>query len=87
MGVGVAQRRRFLPWGFRQPEGLLVRIFISGVCASTNVILSIYTWNLDAIAFHFYGTDPRAFVEYATTLHETYNKPIWITEFADQVGS
>ncbi|KAI9574161.1 hypothetical protein HD554DRAFT_4104 [Boletus coccyginus] len=39
---------------------------------------------IDAIAFHFYGTDPRAFVEYATTLHEAYNKPIWITEFADQ---
>ncbi|KAG6371863.1 glycosyl hydrolase catalytic core-domain-containing protein [Boletus reticuloceps] len=39
---------------------------------------------IDAIAFHFYGTDPRAFVEHATTLHETYNKPIWVTEFADQ---
>ncbi|KAH0826911.1 glycosyl hydrolase catalytic core-domain-containing protein [Lanmaoa asiatica] len=39
---------------------------------------------IDAIAFHFYGTDPGAFVEHATTLHETYNKPIWITEFADQ---
>ncbi|KAG8217964.1 glycosyl hydrolase catalytic core-domain-containing protein [Butyriboletus roseoflavus] len=39
---------------------------------------------IDAVAFHFYGTDPGAFVEHARTLHETYNKPIWVTEFADQ---
>ncbi|KAN0076784.1 glycoside hydrolase family 128 protein [Tylopilus felleus] len=39
---------------------------------------------INAIAFHFYGTDPNALVEHATTLHNTYNKPIWITEFADQ---
>lgn len=45
MGVGVAQRRRFLPWEFRPPESPLVRIFISVFCASTNVVLSIYTWS------------------------------------------
>ncbi|KAF9218288.1 hypothetical protein BS17DRAFT_721660 [Gyrodon lividus] len=39
---------------------------------------------IDAVAFHFYGTDHGAFVEHATTLHNTYDKPIWITEFADQ---
>ncbi|KAG9313341.1 hypothetical protein JVU11DRAFT_5646 [Chiua virens] len=39
---------------------------------------------IDAIAFHFYGTDPGAFIAHARTLHETYNKPIWVTEFADQ---
>lgn len=41
---------------------------------------------IDAIAFHFYGTDPEAFVRYATVLRDTYGKPIWVTEFADEVG-
>ncbi|KAH7889220.1 glycosyl hydrolase catalytic core-domain-containing protein [Phlebopus sp. FC_14] len=39
---------------------------------------------IDAVAFHFYGTDPKALISHATTLHDAYNKPIWITEFADQ---
>ncbi|KIJ59194.1 glycoside hydrolase family 128 protein [Hydnomerulius pinastri MD-312] len=39
---------------------------------------------IDAVAFHFYGTDPASFIEHATILHNMYNKPIWVTEFADQ---
>lgn len=39
---------------------------------------------IDAVAFHFYGTDAQAFISYATQLYNTYKKPIWVTEFADQ---
>lgn len=39
---------------------------------------------VDAIAFHFYGTDAQAFISYATQLHNTYGKNLWVTEFADQ---
>ncbi|KAJ8595347.1 hypothetical protein M405DRAFT_807442 [Rhizopogon salebrosus TDB-379] len=39
---------------------------------------------VDAIAFHFYSNDAQAFISYATQLHNLYNKPIWVTEFADQ---
>jgi len=40
--------------------------------------------HVDAIAFHFYGTNAQDFISYATQLHTTYNLPIWVTEFADQ---
>lgn len=40
--------------------------------------------HFDAIAFHAYTTDAQAVIDYATTLHNTYNLPVWITEFADQ---
>lgn len=40
--------------------------------------------HIDAVAFHFYGTDAQAFITYATQLHNLYNLPIWVTEFADQ---
>jgi len=39
---------------------------------------------VDAVAFHFYGTNAQDFISYATQLHNTYNLPIWVTEFADQ---
>ncbi|KAG2751484.1 glycoside hydrolase family 128 protein [Suillus brevipes Sb2] len=39
---------------------------------------------IDAVAFHFYGTDAQAFISYATQLYNTYKLPIWVTEFADQ---
>ncbi|KIK91950.1 glycoside hydrolase family 128 protein [Paxillus rubicundulus Ve08.2h10] len=45
--------------------------------------INLRQW-IDAVAFHFYGMDPGAFIEHATTLHNAYNKPIWTTEFADQ---
>lgn len=37
-----------------------------------------------AIAFHCYTTDAQNCIDYAQTLYDTYGKPIWITEFADQ---
>ncbi|KAI6047353.1 glycosyl hydrolase catalytic core-domain-containing protein [Pisolithus marmoratus] len=40
--------------------------------------------HFDAIAFHAYTNDAQSVIDYATTLHNTYNLPVWITEFADQ---
>jgi len=40
--------------------------------------------HFDAIAFHAYTTSAQNLIDYATTLHNTYNLPIWVTEFADQ---
>ncbi|KAI6152077.1 glycosyl hydrolase catalytic core-domain-containing protein [Pisolithus tinctorius] len=40
--------------------------------------------HFDAIAFHAYTTDAQSIIDYATTLYNTYNLPVWITEFADQ---
>lgn len=40
--------------------------------------------HVDAIAFHAYTTDAQSVIDYANTLHSTYNLPVWITEFADQ---
>ncbi|KAG0705481.1 glycosyl hydrolase catalytic core-domain-containing protein [Suillus ampliporus] len=39
---------------------------------------------VDAVAFHFYSTNAQDFITYATQLHDLYNLPIWVTEFADQ---
>ncbi|KAH7920270.1 hypothetical protein BV22DRAFT_1040027 [Leucogyrophana mollusca] len=39
---------------------------------------------IDAVAFHFYSTNATAFISYATQLYNTYNLPVWVTEFADQ---
>ncbi|KAI6164692.1 hypothetical protein EDD17DRAFT_1473604, partial [Pisolithus thermaeus] len=38
----------------------------------------------DAIAFHAYTTDAQSVIDTRTTLYNTYNLPVWITEFADQ---
>lgn len=40
--------------------------------------------HVDAIALHWYGTDPQNFIDYVTDMHNTFNKPIWVTEFACQ---
>jgi hypothetical protein len=39
----------------------------------------------DALATHFYGTDADALIAYLKDLHDTFNLPIWLTEFACQV--
>lgn len=39
---------------------------------------------VDAIALHWYGTDAKDFIAYVTDMHNTFNKPIWVTEFACQ---
>jgi hypothetical protein len=40
--------------------------------------------HVDAVAVHWYGTDPQAFIAYVQDFHNTFNKPIWVTEFACQ---
>jgi len=39
---------------------------------------------IDILAVHWYGTDPQAFISYLQNMHTTFNKPIWVTEFACQ---
>lgn len=36
----------------------------------------------DIVAFHFYGTDANDLITYAQSFSETFNKPLWLTEFA-----
>jgi hypothetical protein len=38
----------------------------------------------DAVALHWYGTDPQEFIKYLQDFHSTFNLPIWPTEFACQ---
>lgn len=40
--------------------------------------------NIDALSLHYYDTNVTAFKEYVRDWHETYNKPIWVTEYACQ---
>jgi len=40
--------------------------------------------HVDAVAFHYYSTSESGFATYATQLHNEFNLPIWVTEFADQ---
>jgi O-glycosyl hydrolase len=42
-------------------------------------------FQIDAIALHWYGTDPQAFIAYVQDFHNTFGKNLWITEFACQV--
>lgn len=41
---------------------------------------------VDIMAFHGYTTNASAIIDYANYLHDTYNRDVWITEFADQVA-
>jgi hypothetical protein len=36
----------------------------------------------DAVALHWYGTKSDEFIAYVEDHHKTFNKPIWVTEFA-----
>ncbi|KAH0587346.1 hypothetical protein J132_09512 [Termitomyces sp. J132] len=38
----------------------------------------------DGLAVHFYGTDPQAFIDYLTEMHNAFGLPIWVTEYACQ---
>jgi len=42
-------------------------------------------FQVDAIAIHWYGTDPQAFIVYVQDFHDTFGMNIWVTEFACQV--
>ncbi|KAJ7179297.1 glycosyl hydrolase catalytic core-domain-containing protein [Mycena filopes] len=39
---------------------------------------------VSGIATHYYGTDLEEFKSYVTYWHDTYNLPVYITEYADQ---
>ncbi|WFD24409.1 hypothetical protein MEQU1_003109 [Malassezia equina] len=38
--------------------------------------------DIDAVAVHYYDTNVTAFQEYVRDWHDTFNKPIWVTEYA-----
>jgi hypothetical protein len=37
---------------------------------------------VDVYAIHWYGTNPAELIEYVKKWHDTFQKPIWVTEFA-----
>lgn len=39
---------------------------------------------VDAVAMHWYGINYQDMINYITDFHTTFNKPIWVTEFACQ---
>lgn len=42
-------------------------------------------WNMvDAVAVHYYGTNTTEFKQYVSEWHDTFNKPVWVTEYACQ---
>jgi len=64
---------------------------VSPACTNDDAGLQWYAeWfsagpqNVDYLAFHGYTTNATAIIDYATTLHNTYNLPIMLTEFACQ---
>lgn len=40
--------------------------------------------NINAVAVHFYGTNTTEFKDYVVDWHQTFNKPVWVTEYACQ---
>lgn len=40
--------------------------------------------SVDAVAMHWYATDPQDFIDYVKKMHDTFGKPVWVTEFACQ---
>ncbi|KDR83536.1 hypothetical protein GALMADRAFT_55152, partial [Galerina marginata CBS 339.88] len=40
--------------------------------------------SIDAVAVHWYGTDPQSFISYLQDFHATFGRNLWITEFACQ---
>ncbi len=41
--------------------------------------------NIDYIAVHYYDINSTGFMEYLTDYHDTFQKPVWVTEWACQV--
>lgn len=41
---------------------------------------------VDFIAMHWYDINSTAFIEYLEDFHATFQRPIWVTEWACQVG-
>ena len=42
---------------------------------------------VDFIALHWYGVNSTQFVQYLQDFHNTFQRPIWVTEWACQVGT
>jgi len=42
---------------------------------------------VDFIALHWYGINSTQFVGYLQDFHSTFQRPIWVTEWACQVGT
>jgi len=40
--------------------------------------------SVDFVGVHWYGTDPQQFISYCEDFHSTFNRDIWVTEFACQ---
>ncbi|KDR67790.1 hypothetical protein GALMADRAFT_257629 [Galerina marginata CBS 339.88] len=40
--------------------------------------------SIDAIALHWYGSDPQAFISYVEGFHSSFGKNLWVTEFGYQ---
>ncbi len=40
-------------------------------------------YNISVVAVHDYGTNAAAFLNYIDTVYKKYDKPLWVTEFAD----
>jgi len=39
---------------------------------------------VNAIAVHWYGTVAQEFIDYITDFHNTFGRPVWVTEYACQ---
>lgn len=39
---------------------------------------------IDIIALHYYGTNATALIDYVTRVHDMFQRPVWLTEFACQ---
>ncbi|KAG6817324.1 hypothetical protein H0H87_010341 [Tephrocybe sp. NHM501043] len=40
---------------------------------------------IDAVAVHYYGTSATSMTNYIADFHNSFGKPIWVTEFAYEV--
>ncbi|KAH6888377.1 glycosyl hydrolase catalytic core-domain-containing protein [Coprinopsis sp. MPI-PUGE-AT-0042] len=40
--------------------------------------------NVDIVATHWYGTSSDAFIQHVESFHNTFNREVWVTEFACQ---
>jgi hypothetical protein len=56
----------------------------SGKTWMTTFMTACTGCTVDAIATHFYGTSADALIAHVTDLHNTFGRPIWVTEYACQ---
>jgi hypothetical protein len=56
----------------------------SGIPWLTSFISDCGGCTIDAVAVHWYGTDAQEFISYCENFFTTFNKPIWVTEYACQ---